>query len=108
MRSYHVTFILTLIFHLVHCEWNQNYGVSCNPAECHEENSCYCKDLFQGWWNGGVTLYNKNGNDPKCYKSDVNNKCKCNDCGEANTQCKDWRCDDKEGFVRNGKCYKEI
>lgn len=42
----------------------------------------------------------------RCYKNDQENKCQCNDCGSADTQCKDWRCDDNDGIVIGGECFK--
>ena len=90
---------------LASTDWNRNYGYICNPAECHQENSCYCTERFQGWWNGGAVLADYETSAGRCYKLDMNNRCQCNDCGEADTQCKDWRCNDETGTVIDGTCY---
>jgi hypothetical protein len=87
--------------------WNEFYGDSCNPAKYYEENSGYCIDYFQGWWDGGGIIGEYQYEKPRCYKGNEDHLCKCNDCGSADTQCKDWRCDDNHGFEMDGKCYKK-
>jgi len=105
MHGNFVVVFLVSLLPLASTDWNRNYGYLCNPAECHQENSCYCTDRFQGWWNGGAVLADYETSAGRCYKLDMNNRCQCNDCGEADTQCKDWRCNDESGTVIDGVCY---
>jgi hypothetical protein len=98
--------IIASLFNIALCGWNANFRDSCNPAKYHEDNSGYCVDFFQGWWNGGAYAMDYS-NQPRCYKGETSHTCKCNDCGTADTQCKDWRCDDDNGFEIDGKCYKK-
>ena len=78
-----ITAACLLLRHSVLCDWNSNYGFSCSPAECAEENSCYCTDFYQGWWNGGAVLADYTDRKARCYKGSTDNLCKCNDCWTA-------------------------
>ena len=85
-----------------------SYQVTCEPSDNTVDGQFYCADKRDGWYDLGASKVfsdmNSNSNS-LCRK--YSNDCHCPDCGRANTQCKDWRCDDDNGFWDQAafKCY---
>jgi hypothetical protein len=90
----------------VEADWNSDKYLypDCTPAGCAVDGVCYCSDERSGWYNGGLgysrDLRNKN-KDSYCYKPGSGD-CLCMDCGQANTQCQDLRCNDETEIAYNG------
>lgn len=77
--------------------WNEGDSTRvCRPSEHTVDGQGYCADRSNGWFGGGAGLGNQRMNaDSKCWRNF--NYCNCPDCGDGDTQCKDWRCDDEIG-----------
>ena len=104
--------LFLLLLDAVAADPNQGSALTtCNPAQCTVDGDCYCGQLVNGWYNGGVATDAdfRGPNDPVCEK--LGTDCQCPDCGQIfifnNVQCQDWRCDDDSGFEdpTTGACY---
>lgn len=92
-------------------DWNWGLRfekIICQPAECWEEGSCYCTNRFDGWDSGGIP------GDPFCkrvvpvdtFPFLETQHCQCKDCGEGDRKCREFRCDDNVGVIKDDKCYE--
>ena len=110
-QPYHMFFLFSCIFFFIpfiFCAPNVNVGESCKPSDHVVDGAFYCTEKHSGWDKEGAMtpiIYTMYGNAPRCYKHSGN--CNCEDCGEFNTQCKDFRCDDEFGHwsARDQMCY---
>ena len=75
-------------------------GPFCSPARC-TDGTCYCSESNLGWWNGGAAQAFGNSN---CYRAGRGD-CQCKSCGQASTQCLDYRCNDLGTEDSAGICY---
>ncbi len=75
-------------------------GPFCSPAKC-TDGTCYCSESNLGWWNGGAAQAFGSSN---CYRAGRGD-CQCVSCGQASTQCLDYRCNDDGIEDGSGICY---
>ena len=94
-----------LLFALhVNADYNYYKGraiVNCVPA-LYVDGTYYCSNEHEGWGGGGE--YHTSEADYLCWRN-LNEECRCADCGPAGTQCQERRCDDSVGVIdNNGVC----